>query len=49
MRRAIEHGHSASEARRLAQAALDALGAPEREPTPITDLLPQPKRRRRSA
>jgi hypothetical protein len=33
----------------LAEAAHDALVAPEREPSAITDLLPQPKRRRRSA
>ena len=33
----------------LAEAALDALVAPEREMTSITDLLPQPKRRWRSA
>lgn len=33
----------------LAQAALEALIAPEREPITITDLLPQPKGRGRSA
>ncbi|RHW27755.1 hypothetical protein D0Z08_07870 [Nocardioides immobilis] len=33
----------------LAEAALEALTAPDREPPPVTDLLPQPKRRRRSA
>jgi hypothetical protein len=33
----------------LADAALDALVAPERAEMTITDLLPQPKRRRRSA
>jgi hypothetical protein len=33
----------------LAEAALDALVAPDREPTTVTDLLPQAKRRRRSA
>jgi hypothetical protein len=33
----------------LAEAALDALVATEREMIAITDLLPQPKRRRRSA
>ena len=33
----------------LAEAALKALVAPDREPTTVTDLLPQPKRRRRSA
>jgi len=30
----------------LAEAALDALVAPDREPTSVTDLLLQPKRRR---
>jgi hypothetical protein len=33
----------------LAEAALEALVAPDREPISITDLLPQPKRRRRTA
>jgi hypothetical protein len=33
----------------LAEAALKALVAPDREPTSVTDLLSQPKRRRRSA
>ena len=33
----------------LAEAALEALVAPDREPTSVTDLLPQPKRRRRAA
>jgi hypothetical protein len=33
----------------LAEAALEALVAPEREQVSITDLLPQPKRGRRSA
>ena len=33
----------------LAEAALEALLAPDREPTIVTDLLPQPKRRRRTA
>ncbi len=33
----------------LAAAALEALVAPEREEVTVTDLLPQPKRRRRSA
>ena len=33
----------------LAQDALEALVAPEREPTSITDLLPQPKRRRHAS
>ena len=33
----------------LAEAALEALVAPDREQTTVTDLLPQPKRRRRSA
>jgi hypothetical protein len=33
----------------LAEAALKALVAPDGEPTTVTDLLPQPKRRRRSA
>ena len=33
----------------LAQEALEALVAPEREPTSITDLLPQPKRRRHAS
>ena len=33
----------------LAEAALEALVAPGREPTSFTDLLPQPTRRRRSA
>lgn len=32
----------------LAEAALDALVAPGREEVGITDLLPQPKRRRRA-
>lgn len=32
-----------------AEAALTALVAPDREQTTVTDLLPQPKRRRRSA
>lgn len=32
-----------------AEAALQALVAPDREPVSITELLPQPKRRRRSA
>ena len=31
------------------EAALDALVAPDREPTSVADLLPQPKRRRRTA
>jgi hypothetical protein len=41
----------AREAKRvaLAEAALMALVAPDREPTSVTALLPQPKRRRRSA
>jgi hypothetical protein len=30
----------------LAEAALQTLVAPEREPTTVADLLPQPKRRR---
>lgn len=30
----------------LAEAAMDALVTPERDPASITDLLPQPKRRR---
>ena len=33
----------------LAEAALEAPVAPDREPTTVTDLLPQPKQRRRSA
>ena len=33
----------------MAEAALEALVAPDRERTTVTDLLPQPKRRRRSA
>jgi hypothetical protein len=33
----------------LAEAALEALLVPDREPTTVTDLLPQPKRRRRTA
>ena len=33
----------------LAKAAVEALVAPAREPSSITDLLPQPKRRHRSA
>ena len=33
----------------LGEAALKALVAPDGEPTTVTDLLPQPKRRRRSA
>jgi hypothetical protein len=33
----------------MAEAALAALVSPDREPETITDLLPQPKRRRRSA
>ena len=33
----------------LAEAALDGLVAPDREEVSITDLLPQPKRRPRSA
>lgn len=33
----------------LAEAALDALVAPDRQETTVTDLLPQPKRRRRTA
>jgi hypothetical protein len=33
----------------MAEAALEALVAPGREELTITDLLPQPKRRRRSA
>ena len=33
----------------LAEAALESLVAPEREELSVTDLLPQPKRRRRSA
>jgi hypothetical protein len=33
----------------LGQAAMEALVAPHREPTSVTDLLPQPKRRRRKA
>lgn len=33
----------------IAEAALEALVAPDRERTTVTDLLPQPKRRRRSA
>ncbi|MFD1506071.1 hypothetical protein FE374_18290 [Georgenia yuyongxinii] len=33
----------------LAEVAVDTLVAPDREPTTVTDLLPQPKRRRRSA
>ena len=32
----------------LAQSALDVIVAPAREPIAITDLLPQPKRRRRT-
>ena len=32
----------------LAGAALEALVAPEREEMTVTDLLPQPKRRRRA-
>lgn len=32
----------------MAEAAMDALVAPERQPTAITDLLPQAKRRRRT-
>jgi len=32
----------------LAAAALEALVAPEREEVTVTDLLPQPKRRRRA-
>lgn len=30
----------------LAEATLEALVAPDREPTPVSDLLPQPKSRR---
>ena len=42
------------EERRMAMAAaallsLQSLLSPDREPTTVTDLLPQPKRRRRSA
>jgi hypothetical protein len=33
----------------LAEAALEALVAPERDEVNVTDLLPQPKRWRRSA
>jgi hypothetical protein len=33
----------------LAEAALEALVAPDREEMSVTDLLPQPKRRSRSA
>lgn len=33
----------------LAEAALEALVAPGREEVTVTDLLPQPKRRRRTA
>ncbi|WP_248580631.1 hypothetical protein [Nocardioides sp. InS609-2] len=33
----------------LAQAALEALVAPDRDEMTVIDLLPQPKRRRRSA
>jgi hypothetical protein len=33
----------------LAEAALEAPVAPDREPKTLTDLLPQPERRRRSA
>jgi hypothetical protein len=33
----------------LAEAALEALVAPDREPTSVADLLPQPKRQRRTA
>ena len=33
----------------MAEAVLDAIVAPHREQTTVTDLLPQPKRRRRSA
>ncbi|WP_235532571.1 hypothetical protein [Nocardioides sp. Root140] len=33
----------------MAEAALQSLVAPDREQVTITDLLPQPKRRRRSA
>lgn len=33
----------------LAEAALEALTAPDRVPVPVTDLLPQPKRPRRTA
>jgi len=33
----------------LAEAALEALVAPGREPTTVTHLFPQPKRRRRTA
>lgn len=33
----------------MAEAALEALVASDREPDSVTDLLPQPKRRRRSA
>jgi len=33
----------------MAEAALDALLAPDREQFTVTDLLPHPKRRRRSA
>jgi predicted DNA-binding transcriptional regulator AlpA len=33
----------------LAEATLEALVAPERVPIAVTDLLPQPKRRRRGA
>ena len=38
----------AAEERRIAmeEAALEAPVAPDREPTPVTDLLPEPKRRR---
>ncbi|UDY22931.1 hypothetical protein [Nocardioides sp. Kera G14] len=34
---------------KLAEAALDAIAAPERQELTVTDLLPRPKRRRRSA
>ena len=33
----------------MAEAALEALLAPDREEATVSDLLPQPKRRRRSA
>jgi hypothetical protein len=33
----------------MAEATLEALVAPNRERTTVTDLLPQPKRRRRTA
>lgn len=33
----------------MAEAAVEALVAPDRSPETVTDLLPQPKRRRRSA